>query len=131
MWFFHGPVLFHKMFVWIDVTGSDARNHIRKYGYALEGDTPTTHRFLSRGKQINTVAAICSNSLLTVDLTESTTGEKFSDFVRGSLIPNINGINPQSIAVLDNCAIHHVQEVRELFQQAGIHCYFYRLIAQT
>ena len=117
-----------NMFVWIDETGSDARNHIRKYGYALRGDTPTTHRLLSRGKRINAVAAICSNGLLTVDLTESTmTGERFFDFVRGSLIPNMlpfNGINPQSIAVLDNCAIHHVQEVKEVFQQAGILLFF-------
>lgn len=74
------------------------------------------------------MTATCSDGLLTVDLTESTmTGEKFSDFVRRSLIPNMlpfNGVNPQSIAVLDNCAIHHVQEVKQLFQDAGILLFF-------
>ena len=29
------------MFVWIDETGSDTRNHIQKCGYALRGDTLT------------------------------------------------------------------------------------------
>ena len=28
--------------------------------------------------------------------------------------------NPKSIVVMDNCSIHHVQQVRELFQKAGI-----------
>ena len=28
-------------FVWVDETGSDARNHIQKYGYALRGIAPT------------------------------------------------------------------------------------------
>ena len=41
-----------EMFVWVDKTGSDARNSLRKFGYALQGVTPTTHRLLSRGKRI-------------------------------------------------------------------------------
>ena len=36
-------------FVWIDETGSDARSHARKYGYALRGLTPVTHRLHTRG----------------------------------------------------------------------------------
>ena len=47
----------------------------------------------------------------------------FFDFVRGSLLPNMlpfDGSNPWSVAILDNCSIHHVQSVRELFRQAGV-----------
>ena len=50
-------------------------------------------------------------------------GTSFFDYVRGSLIPNMlpfDGNNPRSIAVLDNCSIHHVQSVVELFRVAGI-----------
>lgn len=117
-----------EMFVWVDETGSDARNRIRKFGYALRGVTPTTHRKLTRGKRINAVAAIASTGLLTVNLTDETvTGEKFFNFVRGSLIPNMlpfNGINPHSVAIMDNCSVHHMQEVKQLFKDAGVLLFF-------
>ena len=39
-----------EYFVWVDESGSDAKSHIRKFGYALRGQTPIYHRFLARGK---------------------------------------------------------------------------------
>ena len=112
-----------EMFLWVDETGSDAL--LRKFGYALQGVTPTTHRLLSRSKRIsNAVAAISSTGILTYDLTDETvTGEAFFNFITGSLIPNMlpfDGINPHSIAIMDNCSVHHVQEVKQLFKDAGI-----------
>ena len=47
----------------------------------------------------------------------------FYDFVRSCLIPNMyqyDGIAPKSVVALDNCSIHHVFEVKDLFEQAGI-----------
>ena len=47
----------------------------------------------------------------------------FFYFVRGSLIPEMrpfDGSNSMSITVMDNCSIHHTQEVADLFLQAGI-----------
>lgn len=47
----------------------------------------------------------------------------FVDFVRGTLIPTMqpfDGTNSKSIAVLDNCSVHHVQAVAEVFETAGI-----------
>ncbi len=111
-------------FVWVDETGSDARNHIRKFGYAVRGMTPVAHRFLSRGRRTNAIAAISTKGLLAVELTCQTVNQDvFYDFVRGSLIPQMkpfDGINPTSIAVMDNLSVHHVQEITDLFQQAGI-----------
>lgn len=31
-----------------------------------------------------------------------------------------NGMNPLSIVIMDNCSVHHVEEVTELLRQAGI-----------
>ena len=31
-----------------------------------------------------------------------------------------DGINPRSVAVMDNLSVHHVQEVLDLFHLAGI-----------
>ena len=50
-------------------------------------------------------------------------GVKFFDFLRGSLIPNMmpfDSQNPTSILVMDNCSVHHVQEVQDLIRQSGI-----------
>ena len=53
-----------EMFVWVDETGTDKRDQLRKYGYALRGTTPVYHRFLSRGDRINAITAITSSGLL-------------------------------------------------------------------
>ena len=107
------------MFVWIDETGSDARNHIRKCGYALRGETPVCHRLLGRGQRTNAIAAISTRGLLTVEFTTSkVNADVFCDFVSGSLIPQVmpfNGTNPCSVALMDNLAVHHVQKVTDLF----------------
>lgn len=53
----------------------------------------------------------------------SVNGDIFLDFLRGTLIPNMqqyDGIASRSIVILDNCSIHHVTEVTELFREAGI-----------
>ena len=112
------------MFVWIDKTGSDARDHIRKFGYALRGMTPTAHRLLARGQRVNAIAALTSSGVIAVDLVHGTvSAREFFYFLRASLIPNImpfNGTNPHSIIIMDNCSLHHAAEVRYLLQQVGI-----------
>ena len=113
-----------KYFVWLDETGSDARNHIRKFGYALRGMTPEYHRVLSRGQRMSAIAAISSAGLVCVDLTKETvTGAKFLDFVRGTLIPEMepfDGSEKRSIVIMDNCSVHHTTEVKQSFEDAGI-----------
>ena len=113
-----------EMFVWADETGTDKRDQLRKYGYALRGVTPVYHRSLSRGERINAMTAITSSGLLTVELTKANVnGDSFFDFIRGTLIPCMrpfDGVSPHSILIMDNCVVHHVIEVRDVLQQAGI-----------
>ena len=99
-------LMFHPdMFIFVDETGSDRRNCMRKYGYALRGMTPTTYRLLHRGTRINAIAGIATSGLVALDLvTTSVTGEVFLDFAMGSLIPTcthsmeINSCNGQCIS---------------------------------
>ena len=54
---------------------------------------------------------------------DSVNGDRFFDFVRSSLIPKMHsfdGISARSIVVKDNCAIHHVQPVLDVLNDAGI-----------
>ena len=112
------------MFVWVDETGSDVKDMLRQYGYALCGERAVSRKLLVRGQRVSSVAAICSEGLVALSTTSSTVnGDYFFDFVRGDLIPELlpfNGSNPRSIVIMDNCSIHHVQEVTELFASTGI-----------
>ena len=76
---------------------------------------------------------MATDGLVGVELiTGTTNGEVFFDFVRGTLIPQMKSfddIAPKSIAVMDNCSIHHVDSVKKLFLNAGILLLFYHLTA--
>ena len=84
------------MFVWVDETGTDHRDHIRKFGYSLRGMTPITHRFLSRGKNECGCCTLPYWRYYYCHRNERNTtinGDVFFDFVRGSLIPVMTPFN--------------------------------------
>ena len=113
-----------EQLVWIDETGCRNKDCIRAAGYALRGMTPVRTHFLAKGRRVSCIAAIAHDGLVAVEITrDSVDSTVFFNFVRGSLIPNMlpfNGSNPRSVAILDNCSIHHVESVREIFRQAGV-----------
>ena len=113
-----------EQLVWIDETGCRNKDCIRAAGYALRGMTPVHTRFLAKGRRVSCIAAIAHDGLVAVETTrDSVDSTVFFNFVRGSLIPNMlpfDGSNPRSVAILDNCSIHHVESVREIFRQAGV-----------
>ena len=77
-----------------------------------------------RGERISAVAAISSDGLTAVKLKKGTVdADYFVDFVRGDLVPNMlpfDDTNSKSIAIMDNCSIHHVQAVVDICDAAGI-----------
>ena len=87
--------------------------------------TPVSHRFLSRGKRINIIAAMSLNDgILPTEMYSSTINcDKLYDFLRRTLIPNMlpfNGSNHNFVVVMDNCFIHHIEPVTSLVENAGI-----------
>lgn len=110
--------------VWLDETGCDKRDHIRKMGYAMKGDRPVYHRILHRGQRISAIAAMCSDGVIALELEGGTyNGDKFVEFITGTLIPEMfqfEGSNPRSVLVMDNCAIHHVSSALKVLSDAGI-----------
>ena len=80
-------------FVWVDETGADRRNFMRKYGYSLRGERATQHHFIVRGKRINAIAAISTVGLITYEFYHSNVNsDHFCDFIRGNIIPNYASI---------------------------------------
>ena len=110
--------------VWLNKTGCDKRDHVRKMGYAMKGERPVYKRILHRGQRISAVAARSSDGVIALEMDGGTcNGDKFVQFITGILIPEMyqfDGSNPRSVLVMDNCAIHHVSPALQVLTDAGI-----------
>ena len=117
-----------EMLVFIDETGTDRRNLIRKYGYSMRGRPLRNHSFLVRGERVSAIACISMDGLLDVKtLTGTSDGDTFYSFVQTHLLPQLmpyNGFNPHSVVIMDNCSIHHVPEVTKSIQDVGALLHF-------
>lgn len=118
-----------SMLVWIDESGCDRRNCIRKRGYGIKGITPQEHRLLIRGKRYSAIPIISLQGIHDVCLLEgNVNGERLETFVRNCLIPVLkpfNWANECSVVIMDNASIHHVQSIVDLIEnQAGARLLF-------
>lgn len=112
-----------EMLVFLDETGADRRNVLRKYGYSLRGIPPKHNTLLVRGERVSGLAFMSVNGLLDVSIVKGTTdGDTFYDFVQKQLLPQLlpfDGVNPHSVVIMDNCSVHHVQETVSMIEEVG------------
>ena len=112
-----------KMFVFLDETGTDQRDAIRKYGYGWRGRPIVSRKLLMRGQHLSTIAFMSTAGLLDcATVTVGVTGDVFYEFVHSKLLYHLNpfdGFNPQSIVIMDNASIHSVEGIVEMIQQVG------------
>ena len=84
-----------SMLIWIDESGCDRRNTIRKYGYSLKGHPLNDYRLLVRGIRYSVIPLISINGILDLYITSGTiNGEKFIDFIQYYLMPLLKQIQP-------------------------------------
>ena len=70
------------MFVFVDETGSDSRNFIRKFGYGLKGIPPVSYNLRVSGKRISAIGVLSSRGMEDAYITEgSVNGETLLEFV--------------------------------------------------
>ena len=90
-----------KLCVWIDETGCDRRNALRKYGYGIRGHTPHDFSLKLRGKRYSAISILSTEGIEDTYITEgSVNGEVFLDFVETQLLPILspfNGYNSKSV----------------------------------
>ena len=112
-----------EMLVFIDETGTDRRDCIRRRGYSLRGRTPIVQNLLARGEHVSAICSMSVDGMLACKLVRGgVDGDAFLDFVENELMPTLmpfDGYNPRSVVIMDNCSIHHIDEVTELIQQTG------------
>ena len=100
------------MLVWLDESGCDRRDAIRKYGYSIRGIPICDQRLLIRGKRFTAIPMDGVHDVLIAEGTMN--GDRFAMFVKNVLSPHLmpfNGLNPRSVVIMDNASIHHVYEV--------------------
>ena len=78
------------MFVFLDETGSDRRDILRKYRYSFKGMPPVCHQMFARGRRISAIVAIAADGLVAYGIQTGTVdSDVFIDYVRGTLIPEL------------------------------------------
>ena len=116
------------MLIFLDETGADRRNLLRKYGYSIRGKPAQKHTLLVRGERVSGIAMISTSGLLDVSVVKGTVdGDKFYDFVLKHLLPQLmpfDGVNAHSVVALDNCSIHHVEGITSMIEEVGALVHF-------
>ena len=116
------------MLVFVDETGSDCRDTQRHKGYSLRGKPARSQKLLARGEHVSALCSMTIEGILSCKIVRGhVSGDTFLEFVENELMPTLmpfNGYNPRSVLIMDNCSIHHVDEVRELIEQTGALLHF-------
>ena len=61
-----------EMLIFLDETGADRRDILRKYGYSMRGKPAERHTLLVRGDRVSAIANISINGLLDIDVMKGT-----------------------------------------------------------
>ena len=116
------------MMIFLDETGSDRRNSIKRYGYSIRGRPLISEKLLVCGKRISAIAFMSVNGMLDCKtVAGSVDGGTFYDFVQTSLLHHLmpfDGYNPHSVVILDNCSIHHMEETVRMIEEIGAIVHF-------
>ena len=112
-----------SMLIWIDKTGSDRRKSVRTHGYSLRGIPPRNTQLRVGGKRISAIPVMTIRGIEDVYTSqEHVNGEKFLDFLFQCVLPILlpfNGHNPNSVVVMDNASIHHLDRVHDIITGVG------------
>ena len=108
----------------MDETGTDGRDTVRRYGYSLRGKPLKVQKLLVHGEHISCIAAMSVQGIVATKIARgSMDGDAFFSFVYISLLTKLmpfNGTNINSVLILDNCSVHHVDEVQQVLGDCGV-----------
>ena len=112
-----------EMLIFIDETGADRRNVLRRRGYSIRGQPAKSHKLLCQGQRISVIAAMSAKGVLDCKIvTDSVTGDTFYDFVLSNLLAHLqpfDGSNTHCVVILDNASIHHTGPAVSAIEETG------------
>ena len=130
-----GNAMGHTL-VFGDEASKDERTSNRRTGWSRRGTRCVQRKYFVHGKRFSLLPIIMLNGIIVHDIIEgSVTSEKFIEFLRElvvsfviilsctlltSYFPQISLTNPYpgpcSVLILDNCRIHHAEEIQQLVE---------------
>ena len=90
------------MFIFLDETGTDRRDILRRHAYNWREIPAKANRLLVRDEQLSAVAFMSTRGI--VDTRQTINGDIFYDIIQSTLLPHLilyDGSNPHSIVVMD------------------------------
>ena len=109
-----------SMFIFLDETGTDRRDAMRKYAYSWRGRPAVAQKLLVRGQHLSSIAIMSNAGLLDcLTVTGGVNRDEFYHFVHSRLLPHLkpfDGSNEHSIVVMD---IHHVDDIVNMIEEVG------------
>ena len=110
--------------VFVDETGTDRRDTIRRTGYCRQGHPAKAQKLLVRGIHVSVIAAMSIHGILALKIVRGgVDADIYYDFMCKHLLTKLlpfDGLNDHSVIIHDNCAIHHVSEIEELLEGTGV-----------
>ena len=105
-----------SLFIFLDKTGSDCKDALRRYGYSMRGYPARSAKLLIKGKRYSAIGIMSTTALLDCYIVEGTSdGDVFYNFVQSSLLPQLlpfNGQNPNSIVIMaTSCGLAYVNYI--------------------
>jgi len=107
-----------EMLMFGDEASKDKRTSNRQKGWSRQGTRCVQRKCFVRGRRFSILPILTLDGIIAHDIIEgSVTTEKFVGFLRELVIPLTNPYpGPRSILILDNCRIHHAEEIRQLVE---------------
>ncbi|KAF7345996.1 Tc1-mariner class transposase [Mycena venus] len=111
-----------NMLMFIDEAAKDDRTLGRSKGWSLRGQRCIQRRAFIRGKRYSILPVITLDGTVAHDIVEGAINStRFIQFLEEHVIPLTNPYpGPRSVLVLDNCSIHHAEEVRVLVEDQAL-----------
>ncbi|GBE82415.1 hypothetical protein SCP_0407990 [Sparassis crispa] len=105
-----------EYFIWLDESSVDDVTNQRRRGWSGIGRACVWREMFIRGQRYSVLSALSIDGIIALDIFEgSVNKERFIKFVEEELAPKLTPYpGPRSVVVMDNCAIHHDEEVRQI-----------------
>ncbi|GLB45137.1 hypothetical protein LshimejAT787_2000450 [Lyophyllum shimeji] len=107
-----------EMLMFIDEAARNRHTSGRRKGWSLIGRRCVQRRCFVRGQRYSILPVLTLDGIIAHDVIQgSVTSESFVQFLREFVVPLTNPYpGPRSVLILDNCSIHHAEEVRQLME---------------
>ena len=116
------------MLVFIDETGSDRRDTMKKFGYNLIGKPLKALCIHCRGKHLTAIAALNVKEMLDCSLVSYRRNKlTFQEFIIEKLVHKLqpfNGTNTNSVIIMDSACLHDTRDVLQTLEGFGVLAYF-------